>query len=89
MEPQELELYWRVQTATIGALRQIGIEFRLRDRIPPMVIMRKIRQFWMSPGAGESILAPAYAQAEVLLCKMVELRTRGMEPPHDRVKYLA
>lgn len=89
MEQQELEAYWKAQVTCVGALRQIGIEFKLRDRIPAMVIMKRIRQFWRNPASIHSIEAPGYVQAQTALAQLVYLRTLGIEPAHDRVKYLA
>lgn len=80
--------YWNAQIACINALTVIGIHYKLTDRIPPMLMLKKMRDFWMGPTASESLLKNAYIEAEKAVNHLVELRLRGLEPPHKKDLYV-
>lgn len=80
--------YWKAQFAAISALKEIGLEFRVRDRISPFKILTKnVRKFWRNPESHESAARFAYIEAEKCLGLLVYLRCLGCEPAHKNGIY--
>jgi hypothetical protein len=80
--------YWAAQIRVLNALAALDIRYQLKDRIPPMILLKRFRRFWMGPEAKESLLKNAYVEAEMALNELVDLRRRGLEPPHKKDIYV-
>jgi len=73
---------------TVLALKKIGVMIDLKDRIKPMVVMQLMARFWRHPSSGNADNRSLAIEIEECLAELVRLRTEGLEPLHDGLKYI-
>lgn len=79
--------YWDAQVRAIASLKNIGVVYKIEDRIEPMKCIRKIYKLAKNPNLIQPQLA-ALAEAMNAVTTIVAWRTNGFEPKHDGKKYI-
>lgn len=69
--------YWDIQTRLVVELNELGMMYRLRDRLPPFKLYVKLQGI----AKKKPELVDKITDLLDLLEWMIELRTAGLEPP--------
>ena len=87
---QEIKVdpYWEAQVRATQVLSQVGIVYKLEDRIPPMRVMQQLLKMLKKDSLPPPKLQ-AIREAIRALQIIVHLRVNGLEPQHNKNKYIS
>ena len=82
MELTSEQEYWNAHVKCLRALRSIGVELKLRDRIHPMKVIAIVER--IKRNNGPKAVCKALEESVNVI---VTLRRLGCEPPHTKDLY--
>ena len=88
LQEVKVDPYWEAQVKAVQALTQVGITFKIDERIPPMRVMQQLLSL-VNKGNPPPPKMQAIREAIRALQILVHLRVNGLEPPHNKNKYVS
>lgn len=87
-EEQGHPSYEQIHKAAITLLGMLGMYFPVKGRLPLFKLISKLDREYGASGGAEAGGRTEAAEARKLLARLVQIRTRGLEPKHQNGVYL-